>query len=63
MAAAERAGYRHALGAHAGLNRRSTPGYAHSRLVLQPQRSFSEIIVICVGSQLAPIRLRRPPPR
>ena len=63
MAAAERAGYRHALGAHAGLNRRSTPGYAHSRLVLQPQRSFSEIIVMCVGSQLAPARPRWRAPR
>jgi peptidoglycan/xylan/chitin deacetylase (PgdA/CDA1 family) len=63
MAAAERAGYRHALGAHAGLNRRSTPGHAHSRLVLQPQRSFSEIIVMSVGSRLAPIRPRRRPPR
>jgi peptidoglycan/xylan/chitin deacetylase (PgdA/CDA1 family) len=63
MAAAERAGYRHALGAHAGLNRRSTPGYAHPRLVLQPQRSFSEIIVMCLGSRLAPARPRRRPLR
>jgi hypothetical protein len=63
MAAAERAGYRHALGAHAGLNRRSTPGRAHSRLVLQPQRGFSEIIVMSVGSRLAPARPRRRPPR
>jgi peptidoglycan/xylan/chitin deacetylase (PgdA/CDA1 family) len=63
VAAAERAGYRHALGAHAGLNRRSTPGYAHSRLVLQPQWSFSEILVRRVGSKLSPARVRQRPPR
>jgi peptidoglycan/xylan/chitin deacetylase (PgdA/CDA1 family) len=58
VAAAERAGYRHALGAHAGLNRRSTAGYEHPRLVLQTQRSFSEILVRRVGSKLG--RVRRP---
>jgi peptidoglycan/xylan/chitin deacetylase (PgdA/CDA1 family) len=54
--AAQQAGYQHALAAHAGLNQRSTPGYGHCRLVLEPQRRFSEIAVRRVVSRLTPAR-------
>jgi peptidoglycan/xylan/chitin deacetylase (PgdA/CDA1 family) len=54
--AAEQAGYEHAVAAHAGFNQRSTPGYGHSRLVLEPQRRFSEIVVRRLVSRFAPAR-------
>jgi peptidoglycan/xylan/chitin deacetylase (PgdA/CDA1 family) len=61
VAAAEQAGYWHAVGAHTGLNARATPLYAHSRFVLEPQRSFSEILVRRVVSSVGRGRVRRLP--
>jgi peptidoglycan/xylan/chitin deacetylase (PgdA/CDA1 family) len=61
VAAAAQAGYWHAVGAHTGLNRRSTPAYAHARFIVEPHRGFAEILVRRVASKVAPARMRRPP--
>jgi peptidoglycan/xylan/chitin deacetylase (PgdA/CDA1 family) len=61
VAAAKQAGYWHAVGAHSGLNVRSTPVYARSRFVLEPQRSFSEILVRRVVANVARAQARRLP--
>lgn len=42
--AARRAGYTHALAAHAGVNSPLTPAYSASRFVMEPHRGFSEIV-------------------
>jgi peptidoglycan/xylan/chitin deacetylase (PgdA/CDA1 family) len=43
--AAALAGHKHALGAHAGLNRPSTPPYAHPRLFVESHRGLLDTIV------------------
>jgi peptidoglycan/xylan/chitin deacetylase (PgdA/CDA1 family) len=54
--AAAQAGYRDATGAHTGLNDRATPRLARSRFVLEPQRSYPNILVRRVMSKLVPAR-------
>jgi peptidoglycan/xylan/chitin deacetylase (PgdA/CDA1 family) len=44
MRAAALAGHTHALGAHAGINRPSTPAYAHPRLVVAADRPFPDML-------------------
>ena len=43
--AATLAGHTHALGAHAGINRSSTPVYAHPRFVVAPDRHFVDMLI------------------
>jgi peptidoglycan/xylan/chitin deacetylase (PgdA/CDA1 family) len=50
--AAARAGHTHALGAHAGVNRPSTPPYAHPRLAVEPGRPFVEVLLRRISSRL-----------
>jgi peptidoglycan/xylan/chitin deacetylase (PgdA/CDA1 family) len=52
MRAAALAGHTHALGAHAGINRPSTPAYAHPRLVVAPDRPFLDMLVRRIASRL-----------
>jgi peptidoglycan/xylan/chitin deacetylase (PgdA/CDA1 family) len=53
ISAAVQAGHTHALGAHAGVNRPSTPPYAHPRFFMQPDRGFPDILVRRIASRLA----------
>jgi peptidoglycan/xylan/chitin deacetylase (PgdA/CDA1 family) len=50
--AAALAGHKHALGAHAGLNRPSTPPYEHPRLFVEAHRGFLDSLIQRVGLRL-----------
>jgi peptidoglycan/xylan/chitin deacetylase (PgdA/CDA1 family) len=61
--AAQQAGHVHALGAHAGINFPNTPPYAAPRLVMEPQRGFSQTIARRVIAKVTPARRPRTPSR
>jgi peptidoglycan/xylan/chitin deacetylase (PgdA/CDA1 family) len=50
--AAAQAGHTYALGAHAGINRPSTPAYAHSRLAVEPDRRFLDMLLRRIVAKL-----------
>jgi peptidoglycan/xylan/chitin deacetylase (PgdA/CDA1 family) len=50
--AAAQAGHTHALGAHAGINRPSTPTYAHPRLAVEADRPFLDMLLRRIASRL-----------
>jgi peptidoglycan/xylan/chitin deacetylase (PgdA/CDA1 family) len=49
--AAAQAGHTHALGAHAGINRPSTPAYAHPRLAVEADRPFLDMLLQRIASR------------
>jgi peptidoglycan/xylan/chitin deacetylase (PgdA/CDA1 family) len=61
--AAQQAGHTCAFAAHAGINSPNTPPYAAPRLVMEPQRGFSQTLARRVIAKATPARLLRTPSR